>query len=58
MRCSGMVKRNTSRKIGNLNRMKSEEFVKKVIRIKLNVVEGRRGRPLVRFDRVKEYIHA
>ncbi len=50
------VKRNTLRWFGHIERMETEEFVKKVY---LSSVEGRNrgGRPLGRWeDRVKEYI--
>ena len=50
------VKRNTLRWFGHMERMKSEEFVKKVY---VSDLEGsnQRGRPLGRWrDRVKEYM--
>ncbi len=50
------VKRNTLRWFGHIERMKNEEFVKRVY---LGSVEGmnRRGRPLGRWEeRVKEYV--
>ncbi len=50
------VKRSTLRWFGHIERMKKEDFVKKVY---LSSVEGpdRRGRPLERWeDRVKEYM--
>ncbi len=50
------MKRNTLRWFGHIERMRHEEFVKKVY---LNSVEGtnRRGRLLERWeDRIKEYV--
>ena len=51
------VKRNTLRWYGHMERMKNEEFVKKVYMSELEGT-GRRGRPLGRWkDRVKEYLN-
>ena len=51
------VKRNKLRFFGNVDRRKSEEFMKKVY-VSETDDPGRRGRPVVRWkDRVKEYMH-
>ncbi len=52
------VRRNTLRWLGHIERMKSEEYVKKVyISESENVDPSRRGMPLGRWkDRVKEYL--
>ncbi len=50
------VKRNTLRRFGHIERMESEEFVKKV-HMSESVGPNSRGRPLGRWrDRVKEYM--
>ncbi len=52
------MKRNTLRWFGHTERMKSEEFAKKVY-VSETVDPSSRGRPLGRWkDRVKEYTHA
>ena len=51
------VKRDALRWLGHIERMKNEEFVKKVYMSKLEGV-NRRGRPLGRWkDRVKENLN-
>ncbi len=58
MECSvEWVKRSTLRWFGHIERMKNEEFVKKVYMSELEVA-NRRGRPLGRWrDGVKEYLN-
>ncbi len=51
------VKKSTLRWFGHIERMKNEEFVKKVYMSSVEGTNGR-GRPFVRYkDRVKEYVN-